>query len=293
VASVSAMPDVGHWEAEKALEETYHLTDDQYDILSHRARGSRIHVLTLDPVLATDVCERIDHDPRMKGCHLIAPMARRIREAVEEIENMAAETVFSRLLIIDVRKVTLPKLRRAYNKVVGYNRRDLNKLCFIILIGDGPWDLFYGGKTLDVFVTYLAALRVDFHPAAFFFDPFLHYERDEVELVGIDEEFVLPEKVPKRFVPYFKEEDMTVAKIRRYFRATDKDEELRKKRWRRLRSLYKKRIAEQFPDDKDQLKSWLSRKGLRLASERMHLYPLYFEDWVYDLMHRATQAKSR
>jgi hypothetical protein len=275
------------------LDETYHLTDDQYDILSHRARGSRIHVLTVDPVLAADVRERIEHDPRMRGCELITPRQRRIREAVEEIESMAAETVFSRLLIIDVRKVTLPKLRTAYNKVVGYNRRDLNKLCFIILIGDGPWDLFYAGKTLDVFVTYLATLREDFYPAAFFFEPFLHYERDELLPVGIDEEFVLPDKVPRRFLPYFRQDDMTVAKIRRYFRATDKDEELRKKRQRRLRSLYKKRIAEQFPDDKDRLKAWLSKKGLRLASERMHLYPLYFEDWVYDLMHRATRAKSR
>jgi hypothetical protein len=144
------------------LEETYHLTDDRYDILSHRARRASVHVLTLDPVLAGDVCERIGHDPRTKGFRLFVPRQRRIREAVEEIESMAAETVSSRLLVIDVRKATMPKLRRAYNKVVGYNRRDLNKLCFIILIGDGPWDLFWGDKTLDVFVTYLAAHRVDF-----------------------------------------------------------------------------------------------------------------------------------
>jgi hypothetical protein len=274
------------------LEDTYHLTDDQYDILSHRARGSRIHVLTADPVLAGDVCERIRHDPRLKGCQLTAPQAGRVRQAAEEIEGMAQDTVFSRLLIIDVRKLTLPMLRRAYNKIVGYNRRDLNKLCYIILIGDGPGDLFYEGKTLDVFVPYLAAHRVDFHPAAFFFDPFLHYEPDEIEHPGIDEEFVLPDKIPRRFVPYFKEEDMTVAKARRYFRATDKDEELRKKRRRRLRNLYKKRTAEQFPNAQDQLRAWLSKKGLRLASERMHLYPLFFEDWVYDLMHKAAQAPS-
>ncbi len=275
------------------MEETYHLTDDQYDILSHRARGSRIHVLTADSILAGDVCERIHHDPRMKGCQLFAPRPARIREAVEEIESMAADTVFSRLLIIDVRKLTLPMLRRAYNKVVGYNRRDLNKLCYVILIGDGPGELFHEGRALDVFVPYLAAHRVDFHPAAFFFDPFLHYEPDEIEHPGIDEEFVLPDKLPRRFVPYFKEEDMTVAKIRRYFRALDKDEELRKKRRRRLRSLYKKRIAKQFPDDHDRLKAWLSRKGLRLASERMHLYPMHFEDWIYDLMQKAAEAKPR
>jgi len=275
------------------LEDTYHLTDDEYDILSHRARGSRIHVLTLDPVLAADVCERIEHDPRLKGSHLIAPGQTRIRQAVEEIESMAQDTVFSRLLVIDVRTVTLPKLRRAYNKVVGYNRRDLNKLCFIILIGDGPGELFSEGKALDIFVPYLAAHRVDFHPAAFFFDPFLHYEPDEIERPTIDEEFVLPDKIPRRLVPYFKDQDIRVETIRRYFRATDKDEELRAKRRRRLKSLYKKRITEEFPDDQDRLKAWLSKKGLRLASEKMHLYPLYFEDWVYDLMQKATQAKSQ
>jgi hypothetical protein len=274
------------------LEDTYHLTDEQYDILSHRARGSRIHVLTADPVLATDVCERIRHDPRLKGCQLTAPREGRVRQAAEEIEGMAQDTVFSRLLVTDVRKLTLPMLRRAYNKIVGYNRRDLNRLCYIILIGDGPGDLFYEGKTLDVFVPYLAVHRVDFHPAAFFFDPFLHYEPDEIEHPGIDEEFVLPDKIPRRFVPYFKEEDMTVAKARCYFRATDKDDELRKKRRRRLRSLYKKRTAEQFPNEKEHLRAWLSKKGLRLASEKMHLYPLFFEDWVYDLMHKAAEAKS-
>jgi hypothetical protein len=274
------------------LEETYHLTDDAYDILSHRARGSRIHVLTLDPVLAADVCERIEHDPRLKACHVAAPVQTQIRQAVEEVESMAQETVFSRLLILDVRKVTLPKLRRAFNKVVGYNRRDLNKLCFIVLIGDGPGELFSGRKTLDVFVPYLVAHRLDFYPAAFFFDPFLHYEPDEIERPGIDDEFVLPDKIPRRLVPYFKDQDIRVETIRRYFRATDRDEELRAQRRRRLKSLYKKRIAEQFPNDQDRLRAWLSKKGLRLASERMHLYPLHFEDWVYDLMQKAAQAPS-
>jgi hypothetical protein len=271
------------------FDERYQVEDEGVDILSHTGRTNTTHILTLDPALATDVYERIHHDPRMKHAQLIKPQETRIKEAVDEIEGMAKETVYSRLLIVDVRRETLPKLRRAYNTVVGYNRRDLNKLCYIILIGDGPFNLFWESKTLDVFVPYLAAHRVDFHPAAFFFDPFLHYERDEIERGALDDEFVLPDKIPQRLISYFKkDESMKVDKIRRYFRAIGKDEELRKKRRRRLRSLYKKRIAEQFPQDKEQLRAWLSKKGLRLASERMHLYPLYFEDWVYDLMHKAT-----
>jgi hypothetical protein len=269
-------------------DERYEIEDEGLDILSHAARENTIHILTLDPALAADVYERIHHDSRMKHTRLIRPRQTTIKETVEEIEGMAKETVFSRLLIIDVRREALPKLRRAYNTVVGYNRRDLNKLCHIILIGDGPFNLFWEGKTLDVFVPYLAAHRVDFHPAAFFFDPFLHYERGEIERGALDDEFVLPDKIPKRLISFFKkDQDIRVDKIRRYFRAIDKDEALRKKRRRRLRSLYKKRIADQFPQDKEQLRAWLSKKGLRLASERMHLYPLYFEDWVYDLMHKA------
>lgn len=271
----------------------YAITDEKYDILSHTGRGNRIHVLTLDKALADDVCERINNDPRMKFYKLIRPRQTEVRDAVEEIEAMAPDTVYSRLLIIDVRRFTLTKLQRAYNKIVGYNRRDLNKLCYIILIGDGPSELFREGKNLDVFVLHLARQRVDFHPAAFFYDPLLHYEFDEIERSGIDYEYVIPDKVPRRLVPYFKQDpDMKVDKIRRYFRAIGKEDDVRRKRRRRLRSLYKKRMVEQFPDRKDQLKAWLSKRGVRLASERLNLYPFHFERWVYDLMRKAAESKT-
>jgi hypothetical protein len=272
------------------LEDTYHLRDVEQDILSHPGRQNRIHIFTLDHILATDIYERIDHHPKTKKYQLIRPRKTDVLETVAEIDSMARHTVSSKLLIIDVRRATLPKLQIAYNKIVGYNRRDLNKLVYIILIGDGPWDLFRAGKTLDVFVPHLATHRTDFHPAAFFYDPFLHYERDEIEQTGIEDEFVLPDKIPRRLIPYFREDqDIRVDKIRRYFRAIGKTDEVRKKRRRKLRNLYKKRIAEQFPHHKDQLKAWLSKKGVRLASEKVHLYPLFFEDWVYDLMRKAKQ----
>ena len=272
------------------MDDTYHLEDTEQDILSHPSRKNTIHILTLDSILANDVYERIHNDERMKYYQLIKPRKTEIREAVTEIDNMAVDTVLSRLLIIDVRRVTLPKLQRAYNKVVSYNRRDLNKLCHTILIGDGPWDLFHAGKTLDVFVSHIATHRVDYHPAVFFYDPFLHYEPNEIERAGVDDEFVLPDKIPKRLVRFFKkDEDMRVDKIRHYFRAIDKPDEVCKRRLKKLRDLYKKRMAEQFPHHKDQSKAWLSRKGIRLASEKMHLYPLYFEDWVYNLMQKAMQ----
>jgi hypothetical protein len=115
------------------LDDRYAIADNGHDILSHTHRGNKIHVLTLDHILATDVCGRIHNDPRMKYYKLIRPRETRVRQAVEEIDGMALDTVYSRLLIIDVRRITLTKLQWAYNKIVGYNRRDLNKLCTVLL----------------------------------------------------------------------------------------------------------------------------------------------------------------
>lgn len=273
------------------MEGRYNIEGTERDILSHSERADWIHILSLDPILITDVYERIHNDSRMRKYRLHRPRKTEIRDIIEEIEAMVRDTVLSRLIVIDVRKEALPKLRTVYNKVVGYNRKDLNSSSFIILIGDGPWNLFWEGKTLDVFVPYLSSHRVDFQPAAFFYDPFLHYEKGEIERGAMDDKFVLPDKIPARFVPYFKkDEGMRVDKIRRYFRAIDKSDDIRKKRLRRLRSLYKKRFAEQFPDDQDKLKAWMSKKGIRLASEKMHLYPLYFEDWVYELTKKAKHS---
>ncbi len=266
--------------------QSYHVRD----ILSHPDRSDRIHILSLDGILTTDVYERIHNDPRLKRYELVRPRERSIRKATAEIESLAQGTVTSKLLIFDVRKSTLPRLKKAYNKIVGYNRRDLNRLCFSILIGDGPMSLFQAGKTMDVFVPHISAHRVDYHPAVFFYDPFLHYEPGELQLPGMHDEFVLPDRIPTRLGPYFQDDaDMGVERVRRYLRAIGKDEQIRERRLRRLKKLYSKRIEQQFPHHKDKLEAWLSREGMRLASEKLHLYPLYFEDWVDDLLRKASR----
>lgn len=270
------------------VEERIYVTDDKVDILSHPKRRDKIHILTLDPILAADVHERIHEDKRLKRCKVIRPHAVYIPSALEEIAQMAQDTVSSRLLIFDVRRVTLPKLRWAYNAIVGYNRKNFNKLCYTILIGDGPVSLFRAGRALEVFIPHLSSHRVDYHPAVFFYDPLLHYEANELDVRGVDEEFQIPDSIPRRLVPYFqKGPDVKVDNIRRFFRATDKPEDVKRERRRTLKRLYKKRIAEQFPHHEDQLKAWLSRKGIQLATEKLHLYPLYFEDWVYSLIRKA------
>jgi hypothetical protein len=273
-------------------EETYHLTDDKYDILSHPRRRGQIHVLTIDPVLAADVCERIGSDPRLQRYSLICPHTAGVRSALEEIERTAQETTASRLLIFDVRRVTLPRLRKSFNAIVGYNRRDFNQLCYTICIGDGPVNLFQNGHVVDLFVPYLASHRVDFYPAVFFFDPFLHYEPSEIPAQALDDEFVIPDALPRRLAPYFRSDLTKVGPIRQFFRAVDKDDETRHQRRQMLRHMYKKRLADQFPGKEDQFKPLLSRRGIQLASEKMNLYPLYFEDWVHDLMRKARRNAS-
>ena len=275
------------------MEDTYHLIDNKLDILTHPNRRDQIHVLTVDPTLGTDVRERIRADDRFKHCAVIRPNATDVREALEQVEQMAKATIASRLIIFDVRRVTLPRLRRPFNAIVGYNRRDFNKLCYSICIGDGPVTLFQNGHSLDVFIPYLASHRVDYYPAVFFFDPFLQYEPNELETRGIDEDFVIPDEVPRRLVHYLrKTENLKLDKIRRFFRAAGKDEEVRDKRHRMLRRLYKRQLAAQFPDRKDEVKHLLSRTGVRLATEKMNLYPLFFEDWVYKLLRKAKKNSS-
>jgi hypothetical protein len=271
--------------------DTYHSRINGPDILSHPNRTDTIYILTLDAILSADIYERLSHDPRMGRYKLVRPESPTIGRAVEEIDRMARYTVSSRLLIIDVRKATSTRLKQAYNKIVGYNRKDFNKLCFTILIGDGPVNLFQAGKLLDVFVPHLSSHRIDYHPAVFFYDPFLHYEPGEVVPPRMHDEFVLPDVIPRRLVPYFRDDrDIRVDRIRRYFRAIDKSENVRRRRLRRLRGIYKKRIAEQFPHHQDQLRTWLCKEGIRLASEKLHLYPLFFEEWVYDLVTRAARS---
>jgi hypothetical protein len=266
------------------------LIDEKHDILSHQGRRNTLHILSIDPVLTVDVYKRIRNDERLSHYRIKRPRAKTLDERIDQLQAMAQDTTKARLLIYDVRRATLPKLRRVFRDITGFNRKDFNKLCYTILIGDGPPTLFQNGRGLDVFTIYLGGHRVDYHPAVFFYDPLLHYEPDEMELRAIDDEFVLRDDIPQRLIPYFQNSDeATVGAVRRFFRAVDKDEETRTKRKKVLKNLYKKRFAEQFPGRETQLKAWMSYDGLQLATEKLNLYPLFFEDWVHNLMTKAQE----
>ncbi|MBN2021109.1 MAG: hypothetical protein JW749_12900 [Sedimentisphaerales bacterium] len=260
--------------------------EGEFDVLSYQQRKPRIHILTLDRVLADDIYERLRGNVRTRYYELITPKKFRLKERIAEIEESAEKTTAARMFILDVRKTTLAALHQGFNKITGYNRKDLNKYCFTVLVGDGPLNLFTAGKSIDVFVPYLAKHRTDYNPAAFFYDPFIHYEPDELE-VTIDGELTLPVNLPQRLESYFPEPGVTVDSVRRYFRGAEENEGVRKQRVKVLAALFLKRISRQFPEQKDRLRELLSKDGLQLASERLNIYPLFFEDWVHELMQKA------
>lgn len=264
--------------------------NDEFDILSYQQRKPKIHILTLDRVLSDDIYDRLQNNSKTRFYELIVPKQAQWQQRIEEIEATVEQTISARLLIMDIRRATLARLHQAYNKIIGYNRKDLNKLCFTILVGDGPLNLFGAGKSIDIFVPHLARHRMDYNPAVFFYDPFIHYEPDESDS-SMDDEFALPSRLPRRLSPYFPEQGVTVDSVRRYFRAAEQNEATKKQRVKILAALYMKRIAEQFPNDKDNLRGLLSKNGIQLASEKLNLYPIFFEEWIHELMQRASNPQ--
>ena len=257
------------------------------------SRARKVHILTVDPVLAADVGERLQADPRLFDVSIVRPKETQLKQAVEEIERLAVETRSSRVIILDVRSQTLPRVQRAYNTVAGLNRMDLNRSCFTIVIGDGPTALFSPGQTMDVFVPLLAKMRLDYEPVGYFFDPFLHYDYDEKQLGSLESGGRLLQTLPKRLEKVFQEENIAVDDVRRYFRAATVPMADRvpviARRQEKLISLFAKRLERAFPAQKDALKAWLTKAGHAVAGDtlRLHMYPLYFEDWVFDLIEKA------
>lgn len=256
------------------------------DILSHQARKARIHILSLDTVLTDDIYERLQNHTKTRFYQLALPKNTQYKPRIHEIDATAPQTTASRLLIFDVRKITLPWLQQAYNKIVGYNRKDFNRTCFSILIGDGPLNLLRNGEGPDIFIPHLASMRVDYSPAAFFYDPLIHYEPEEIDS-SMDETFALPGDLPKRLKPFFPGDGVNVAAVRTFFRAPGQSEMVKNQRLKILAAVYQKRIKQQFGAQEDMFAGWLSKDGVRLATEKLHFYPIFFEEWVHELMQKA------
>ncbi len=264
-------------------------------MLSHPDRKDRICVFSVDPVLATDVHERLSSHPDTRDYEVSGTESGQLSDSISTIERTSRDSVSARVLILDVRSHTLPRLQHAYNKILGYNRWDLNRSCYTILIGDGPRDLFDAGKSLSVLAPYLARHRQDYQPAAFFFDPLLHYTSDERAAAGIRWGDELPENIPRRLAMELGQDDMPVAAARRYFRAAsvsgDNKSKVMDQRQRLLARLFEHTIAREFPHHGDVRQSWLCKEGYTMGGEVLRLlaYPFFFEEWVFELMQKAKE----
>ncbi len=265
-------------------------------MLHYRERNQRIHIITLDRVLATDVYERLCDCSGMESVEAIQPGNGKSAIAVEDIQRLARDTTTSRVLIMDVRRQTKTQLQHAYSDIVRFNRPDFNRYCYTVLIGDGPRNLLQPGRGLDAFQTYLADLRIDYSPAVFFSDPFLHYSHDEIQEMVLYRSNSLPERIPHCLEKAFKGHRPTVERVHAYFRAADvpdvKRANKKTERQSALEKFYHKRFEKDFPDDKDQFIKSLSKEGCALPGEslRLNVYPFFFEEWVLDLTRRAESA---
>jgi hypothetical protein len=269
-------------------------------MLSHSRREDLACILTLDSILADDIAARLADRPELARLELRRPRTSRNGIKVSSVEAMGRDTARAKLLILDVRSYTLPGLRHAFNAVVGYNRMDLNRRCYTVLLGDGPPQLCQAGTTPEVFSAQLAKLRQDFHPAAFFFDPFIHYEQlDGVWTGGLEQVVAVPTQVPQRFAESFSGPKVDVREIRRYFRAealagTSKLQ-AKQRRQEKLARLFEHRLLKTFPEEAGRVEQWFSREGRRLEGEALplHLYPMHFEDILVDCLRETRPAADR
>ena len=257
-------------------------------MLHYTNRKNRIHIITLDSVLADDLFERLSACPNTNSAQLIMPGSNGTITP-SDILKTARDTTDSKILIIDVRTQTKPRLQQAYSDISRFNRPDLNNYCHTVLIGDGPSEFLLQSKGANAFYNYLSDLRIDYSPAVFFANPFLYYTQQEIQDLIINHNNALPEQIPQRLEKYFKK-GLTVRDLYEYFRAADKkdDKKLksRKERLEKLKDIYTKLIAEDFSDDKEKLTSAMSKQGCSFTGEtlRLNVYPFYFEQWIGDLL---------
>jgi len=272
------------------------IDEDKTSMLHYTDRKDKVYILSLDDILAVDICKRLSGRKKMRGVEFVVAGDEEGKFSVEALDRLAQDTLTGRLLIMDVRSQTLSRLQQVYNKVIGYNRADLNHYCHTICIGDGPVNLFEQGNSLEAFGPHLAKMRLDFNAALYFFDPLLHYDHDEKRHLGIDRQNLLLETIPQRLEKTFAGKSVTVRRIRPYFRAdkaTGKKKRLKKqKRRKELAGLFTKMATEAFGEGSDEFTKCLSSQGYAAEGEalKLNVYPFYFEKLACKLLGKARAA---
>lgn len=266
-------------------------------MISNNRRKNQIDILSLDPVLLEDIHQRLEVLPELKDFTLRRPEVSEGAIDVEQFHRLAPGTMCARLIILDVRRLALPQAQAAYNKIVGYNRRDFNRYCRTLLISDGPAMLFSPGTDLELFCPVLARCRVDYHAGAFFYDPFLHYVEDERQNLGLDYRPEMLDRIPVRLAGYFRGGVASVPEVRAYYRAATypKQQRLEKSRQRlqSLSELLRDRLRHWVPSQTAALTAMIGREGYRFPGESLPLnvYPFSFEDRVLDLLEAPAAAR--
>lgn len=263
-------------------------------MLHYKDRRRQVHIVTLDPVLATDIYERLSDYPGMELVELIRPGRNGSEITVDDIHALALDTRASGVIILDVRHQTLARLMQAYGKIVRFNRPDFNTHCYSVVIGDGPRSIAHADAALDAFQRYLSDIRVDYSPAVFFADPFLNYSHQEMQELVLYENNAFPERLPLQIQKHLKTDGLTVERARAHFRAAGKPDHIkateRRRRQKKLAKFYSQMISKDFPKHEEQLKRSLTKKGCHLPGEalRLNTYPFFFEQWVRDLLKKVS-----
>ena len=244
----------------------------------------------MDSVLAEDVHARLRDCAPGRSVDIIIPKKTGGKITPKDIEDLAPDTVNSKILIFDVRFQTRAELMSAYSSIIRRNRADFNLYCYSVLISDSPPNLFTPGNAEEAFRGYLANLRIDFSPAVCFVDPFISHSFDEIQTMAMFHNNSLPQELPERLKKHFKGKQKTVQQLRSYFRAggnsRDMKRKKKKKRQEDLKGFYRKRIQKNFPEMQEQLLNGLTKQGCHLAGEALgfNIYPFFFEEWLEGLI---------
>jgi hypothetical protein len=256
-------------------------------------RENRICLLSMDHVLAEDIQTRISEDYRLTGADVVVPQTANGVITPENVLKITKETVSARVLILDVRSLTLPRLQEVYNRASGYNRWDFNRGCYTIVLGDGIPEFPSPDVGVESFRKEFAKFRIDYSPVTFYFDPFIHFRRAErMELYSEKIERCF-ERIPSGMGRVFKEPVSNLSKVRAYFRASTPNvrgsSAVKHAREEKLKRVMTKMIRERFPSQKKDLLAAMSKDGCPLDGETLPLnvYPFFFEERISDLLIKA------
>lgn len=265
-------------------------------MLHYRNRERNIQIITLDPVLASDVSDRIHSCPGLEQVKILLPGGNESELNIEDIQKKTHDTTNSSILIFDLCSWTRVRLQQAFSDIIRFNRPDFNENCYSIVIGDLPIEYIKDHKLHNIH-NYLSDIRIDFSPAALFITPFSLYSPQEKHLILTNPDNLFPETIPARFGKYFKEEKPTVRRVLAYFRAAevgdDKKLKAKEKRQAVLKTLYTRMTEEDFPSLKELFLKGLTKEGYSVPGEllKVHLYPFFFEEYVSNLMRKVDSAQ--